>query len=122
MARAELSAESVADLTKRMMGLATQGCCGDAAWRGRYCAYHQGMEAGIDMVLTTVDQTIERRYPGALIDGEACGNDDDRERLREGIEEAIDLLNTPGGAGEALAVLTGLADWTEPALIDGSPS
>lgn len=44
---------------------------------------------------------------------------DDRERLREGIEEAIDLLNTPGGAGEALAVLTGLADWTEPALIDG---
>ena len=38
---------------------------------------------------------------------------DDRERLREGIEEAIDLLSTPGGAGEALAVLTALADWLE---------
>lgn len=73
MTEARQSAESVADLTKRMMGLATQGCCGDAAWRGRYCAYHQGMEAGIDMVLTTVDQTIERRYPGALIDGKGRG-------------------------------------------------
>ena len=44
---------------------------------------------------------------------------DDRERLREGIEEAIDLLSTPGGAGEALAVLTALADWTEPDHSDG---
>lgn len=67
------SAESVADIIGRMMALATKGCCGDNAWRGRFCAYHQGMEAGIDLVLTTVDQTIERRYPGALIDGGESG-------------------------------------------------
>lgn len=44
---------------------------------------------------------------------------DDRARLREGIEEAVDLLNTPGGAGEALAVLAALVDWTEPTQFDG---
>lgn len=44
---------------------------------------------------------------------------DDRARLREGIEEAIDLLNTPLGAGEALAVLTALVDWTEQGCREG---
>lgn len=57
------SAESVADIIGRMMALATKGCCGDNAWRGRFCAYHQGMEAGLDMALTTLDRTL-------LIDGQ----------------------------------------------------
>lgn len=55
----EHNAESVADIIGRMMTLATKGCCGDNAWRGRFCAYHQGMEAGLDMALTTLDRTLQ---------------------------------------------------------------
>lgn len=38
---------------------AAEGCCGDATWRGRFCSFHQGYEAGMDALLVAGAGEIE---------------------------------------------------------------
>jgi len=68
---------TIDDTIARTMAVAVAGCCGNDAWRGRFCDYHRGMEAGLEMALNTIDRTVHRRYPeGAHNDGSSSPGGD----------------------------------------------
>lgn len=59
----------ISDTIARTMAVAVEGCCENASWRGRFCDFHRGMKAGLEMALATMDKAIDQRYPPAHIDG-----------------------------------------------------
>lgn len=46
------------DLFDKLVGLATEGCCRNPAWRGRSCLYHEGYEDGVEAALRAIAELV----------------------------------------------------------------
>lgn len=44
---------------RRLARLRAKGCCGDRAWRGRLCQYHDGWEDGVMFAIEMIEK-LER--------------------------------------------------------------